>query len=238
MLTLLTQLIVGIIALILLIDIFTGFKICKSIFNRAQKKVDTIAEEIRDPEADAHVALRDIETKKTEMVELRKQILMAKKKAESNKSRSIKEVDRYEELAKLAGSSGNTEDVKLALSKKSVAQKKVSDAENEISRLTTQEDSLETKINEFDVLIENAKSNKDYLTSQLKINQFNTSVNEVLKDGGKAMSALERLEADVENSRIEAEISGELSQEAAGLEAKYKTPSGISDDEVAKYLKK
>lgn len=238
MITLVTELIVGLIALIVLIDVFTGFKIFKSIFNRAQKKVDDVAEELRDPEADAHVALRDIETKKNEMAELRKQILMAKKKAEANALRSVKEVERYEELAKLAGNAGNAEDVRLALSKKSVAQKKASDAEKEISRLTSQEDSLETKINEFEVLIENAKSNKDFLTSQLKINQFNTSVNEVLKDGGKAMSALERLEADVEQSRIEAEISGELSQEAAGLESKYKTPSGISDDEVTKYLKK
>lgn len=238
MITLVTELIVGLIALILLIDVFTGFKIFKSIFNRAQKKVDTIAEDLRDPEADAHVALRDIENKRNEMINLRKEILLAKKKAESNKVRFTKEVERYEELAKLAGNAGNVEDVRMALSKKSVSEKKVNDAEKEISRLSNQEDNLETKIGEFDVLIENAKSNKDYLTSQLKINKFDTSVNEVLKNGGKAASALERLEADVENSRLEAELSGELSQEAGGLEAKYKTPNNVSDEDISKYLKK
>ena len=35
---------------------------------------------------------------------------------------------------------------------------------------------------------------------------------------------------------IAVELSGELSVEAGGLEAKYKTPSGVTDEEVNKYL--
>ena len=62
----------------------------------------------------------------------------------------------------------------------------------------------------------------------------------MLKDNnGTALTAIEKLRADVENSAMEAELSGELAEDQKSLETKYLSPSAeVSEDDVAKYLKK
>ena len=208
----------------------------KSLFNRAQLKADQAAEAVRDPNADAHAALQNIRKQKTEMVEVRKNILIATRTAQSRKAQAEAEVARYEGLAKLAGNAKNIEDVKLALTKKAAAEQKAKDAANEVGKLSAQEDGLEAKIAEFDLLIEKAENDREYLSTQLQINQFNAQVNNVLKSSDGARSAISRLSDDVERSRIEAEVSGELSDDSTSLEARYKPANGVTDEDVNKYL--
>lgn len=235
-LTSILEIAVLIIGLFLVVDLFTGFKMLKSLFNRAKLKADGIAESVRDPKADAHAAIASIRQKKADMIELRKKILFKIRAASNKKQQAEAEVTRYEQLAVLAGQAKNVDDVKLALEKKAVAQQKVVDASKEFTKFTAQEDGLEGKIAEFDVLIEKAETDKEFLSTQLEINQFDTEVNTVLKSGGSALGAIDKLRADVDASRIEAEVSGELSAESAGLEAKYNTASSVSAEDVNKYL--
>lgn len=234
--TTLLEFVLLLIGLFLVVDLFTGFKMLGSIVNRLRLKADKAAEAVRDPEADAHAALNNIRSRKAAMVELRKKILVAIGTAKSKQRTAQAEVERYEGLAQLAGKAKNADDVGLALTKKAAAQQKLTDATSEVTKRTKQEDELEAKIAEFDILIEKAETDKDYLVSQFSINNFDTEVNQVLKSGGDAASALDTLRADVERSRIEAEVSGELSAESAGLEAKYATKGGVSADDIAKYL--
>lgn len=203
-------------------------------------KADKVADEIRDPIADAHTALSNIKTKREEMITLRKNILLETKKAKSKETRSNNEIEKFENLAKLAGEAGNADDVRIALEKKARSFKNLQAAQLDVSRLTKQEDALEEKIKEFDLLIEKAENDKTYLESSLKINQFNTAVNTVLKDNnGSALSAIEKLRSDVENSALEAELSGEIADEQKSLESKYLSSSAeISESDVASYLKK
>jgi len=224
------------IGLFIVIDLFTGFKMVKSLFNRVKLKADIAAESLRDPEADAHAAIASIREKKQTMVNLRKQLLVAIRVAKNKQSQADAEVARYEQLAILAGQAKNVEDVKLALEKKANAKQKSEDAAKEVSKLTAQEDGLEAKIIEFDILIEKAEADKDFLASQLKINKFNTEMNTVLKSGGSALGAIDQLRSDVDASRIEAEVTGELSEESVGLEGKYKPASSVSADDIRKYL--
>lgn len=238
--TLLTEIIVALIALIVLLDFFTGFRMAKSVINRLRMKADKVADEIRDPIADAHTALSNIKSKREEMITLRKNILLEIKKAKSKETRSNNEIEKFENLAKLAGEAGNADDVRIALEKKTRSRKNLQAAQLDISRLTKQEDALEEKIKEFDVLIEKAENDKTYLESSLKINQFNTAVNQVLKDNnGSALSAIEKLRSDVENSALEAELSGEIADEQKSLESKYMSPSAeVSEADISAYLKK
>ena len=238
--TLLIEILGATIGLIFLLDFFTGFKMTKSVLNRLQLKVDKVADEIRDPIADAHAALQSIKNKREEMVSLRKNLLLEVKKAKSKETRANNEIEKFESLAKLAGEAGNRDDVRISLEKKARAKKNLESAQLDISRLTKQEDALEEKIKEFDSLIEKAENDKTYLESSLKINQFNTAVNQVLKDNnGSALSAIEKLRADVENSALEAELSGEIADEQKSLELKYLSPSaGVSEDDISTYLKK
>ena len=238
--TLLTEIIVALIALIVLLDFFTGFRMAKSVINRLRMKADKVADEIRDPIADAHTALSNIKSKREEMINLRKNILLEIKKAKSKETRSNNEIEKFENLAKLAGEAGNADDVRIALEKKARSRKNLQAAQLDSSRLTKQEDALEEKIKEFDVLIEKAENDKTYLESSLKINQFNTAVNTVLKDNnGSALSAIEKLRADVENSALQAELSGEIADEQKSLESKYMSPSAeVSEADISAYLKK
>lgn len=238
--TLLTEIIVALIALIVLLDFFTGFRMAKSVINRLRMKADKVADEIRDPIADAHTALSNIKSKREEMINLRKNILLEIKKAKSKETRSNNEIEKFENLAKLAGEAGNADDVRIALEKKARSRKNLEAAQLDSSRLTKQEDALEEKIKEFDVLIEKAENDKTYLESSLKINQFNTAVNTVLKDNnGSALSAIEKLRSDVENSALEAELSGEIADEQKTLESKYMSPSAeVSEADISAYLKK
>ena len=238
--TLLTEIIVALIALVVVLDFFTGFRMAKSVINRLRMKADKVADEIRDPIADAHTALSNIKSKREEMINLRKNILLEIKKAKSKETRSNNEIEKYEQLAKLAGEAGNRDDVRVALEKKTRSRKNLEAAQLDVSRLTKQEDALEEKIKEFDILIEKAENDKTYLESSLKINQFNTAVNMVLKDNnGSALSAIEKLRADVENSALEAELSGEIAEEQKSLELKYMAPSAeVSEDDISIYLKK
>jgi phage shock protein A len=153
--------------------------------------------------------------------------------------KAVAETAKWEGIAKLAGEQGNVADIKTALEKKANAERELALAQTDVTRVQKQEDALQAKIEEFDTLLDKAETDKGYLESSLKINRFNTAVNTVLKDNnGSAMSALERLREDVTISGFEAELSGEMAEETKGLEGKYALASGVSDDEVAKYLKK
>lgn len=238
--TLILEILVTVIALVIVLDLFTGFRMLKSVTNRLRKKADEIAEEVRDPVADAHAALANIRQKHSEMSELRRTLLLEVKRAKNKQIREQANVEKYENLAALAGSAGNADDVRTALERKANAQKALDAANLEAVRIQKQEDVLEEKIKEFASLIESAENDKTYLESQLRINKFNTEVNNVLKnDNGSAQFALEKLRNDVERSAMEAELSGELADEVKNLESKYLAPStGITDDEISKYLKK
>lgn len=240
MTTILFQTIAGVLLLILLLDYFNKFRMIKSLFNRLRKRADDAAESVRDPIADAHVALADIKKKKDEIVSLRKNLLFEVKKAQNKRDLATKETLKFESLAQLAGQANNVEDVRLALEKKAVAEKEKTQAELDVTRLSNQENALEDKIREFDNLISRAENDKTYLESSLKINKFNVEVNNVLKEGsGSAVSALDRLRVDVENSAIEAELSGESTSDTKDLENKYLSAStSVSQSEVDKYLKK
>lgn len=238
--TLVTEILASLIGTFLVLDLFTGFRMVRSLGNRLRLKADKVADEIRDPIADAHAALENIKSKREEMTNLRKNLLLEVKKAKSKETRATNEMEKFENLAKMAGEAGNREDVRVALEKKTRARKNLDAAQLDISRLSKQEDLLEEKIKEFDALIEKAENDKTYLESSLKINKFNTQVNEVLKDNnGTALTAIEKLRADVENSAMEAELSGELAEDQKSLETKYLTPSAeVSEDDIEKYFKK
>lgn len=238
--TLVIEILASVIGTFVVLDMFTGFRMIRSLGNRLRLKADKVADEIRDPIADAHAALENIKSKREEMVALRKNLLLEVKKAKSKETRATNEMEKFENLAKLAGEAGNREDVRVALEKKTRARKNLDAAQLDIARLSKQEDLLEEKIKEFDSLIEKAENDKTYLESSLKINKFNTQVNEVLKDNnGTALTAIEKLRADVENSALEAELSGELAEDQKSLETKYLTPSAeVSEDDIEKYFKK
>lgn len=238
--TLLIEILASVLGLIIVLDFFTGFRMSKSILNRLRMKADKVADDIRDPIADAHAALENIKNKRQEMIDLRKNILLEVKKAKSKETRANTEIEKFENLAKLAGEAGNRDDVRISLEKKARAKKNLESAQLDFSRLTKQEDALEEKIKEFDLLIEKAENDKTYLESSLKINQFNTAVNQVLKDNnGSALTAIEKLRADVENSALEAELSGEIADEQKSLELKYLSPSAeVSESDISTYLKK
>ena len=238
--TILIEILASVLGIFIVLDFFTGFKMTRSLFNRIQFKADKVANELRDPIADAHAALENIKNQKSDMVEVRKGILLEVKKEKSKETRANTEIEKFENLAKLAGEAGNREDVRIALEKKARAVKNREAASLNIARLTKQEDLLEDKIKEFDALIEKAENDKTYLESSLKINQFNTQVNKVLKDNnGTALTAIERLRADVEQSAMEAELSGELAEGEKTLETKYLTVSAeVSDADIDQYFKK
>jgi phage shock protein A len=239
MITLLFETLVGIFALIVLLDFFTGFRMTKSLINRLRQKTDEAAENLRDPVADAHVALQDIQNKKNEMVELRKKLLIQVKTAKSQQTRANSDITKYDDLAKLAGNAGNADDVKTALEKKASAKTKLDNYANDVVRLTKQEDELENRIKEFTGLLEKAEQDKTFLQSELEIRKFQTSVNSVLRDNtGTALSAIDRLRADVDKAKAEAEVSDELVGEATTLESKYSPKSVVSDDDIALYMQK
>jgi phage shock protein A len=235
----LTQLIIGLIALIVMLDFFTGFKLTKSIFNRLRKKASDAAEAVRDPIADAEAALVDIKRKKGEMVDLRRSLLVSIGQSKKRKENAEKEAEKYEKLAKLAGQAGKVEDVRLALNKKASAEQVFDRAETEVAKLSKQEDDLEEKIKELENLITKAESDKEHLATSLKINKFDIAVNSTLKDGaGEAQSALKRLELDVMRTSIEAEVTGTMSDESKSLEERYESKNGVSDADIEKYLTK
>lgn len=238
MITLLTELIIGIFALIVLLDFFTGFRIVKSIVNRLRQKTDLAAETLRDPVADAHAALQDIKNKKAEMIELRRKLLVQVRTTKGQETRANSDIKKYDELAKLAGGAGNVDDVRLALEKKQKAVERAENYAKDAARLTKQEDELEVRIKDFDTLLEKAEQDKTFLQSELEIKKFQTSVNSVLKNNtGSALSAIDRLRDDVEQAKALAEVSEELVNESTSLEEKYVSKSVVSDADVAKYLK-
>lgn len=232
-----TEMVGIILAIIIGLDAITGFKLTRSIFNRGKLKINDLAEAARDPIADASAALEKIKGEREGMLKLRTDLLIETKAAKARQVKATSDVAKYEQLALKAGTAKNADDVKLALSKKQEAQKALDLAILDEQRLTKQEDSVENKIQEFDALISQAENNKNFLASSLKINEFDKKVNTVLKDNnGEALSAIAKLEQDVQRSAIEAEVAGELAAETKGLEDKYTTPQ-ISDSDIAHYMK-
>lgn len=235
MLTTLLQIVAVLLILILIVDYFNSFKICKSLFNRSRKRALDVAESIRNPVADASVALADLENKKKEMVALRSNILtqiaMAKQKATKAKN----DVDKFEQLAQKAGAAKNTDDVRLALENKNNAVVELTRADSEVKRLSVQEDQVEVRIKEFESKLTKAKYDAQFLESELQMANFNKEVATALGSGGAAISAIEQLGQDAMRASAQAEAAGIVSNETRSLEDRYSN-DGVSDADVAKYM--
>jgi phage shock protein A len=114
----------------------------------------------------------------------------------------------------------------------------VSDLESQLLATQKQEDELEALIKNCDSLIENAKNKTEIVASQIETNKFKAQVASVLKDNsGDAVSALQRLEADAERHKAEAEAAEEFAGENQSLEQKYAVKPTVSEADVSKYLK-
>lgn len=234
----LLSIIATVVGVIIILDYFNKFRMTKSVLNRLRKKADDAAESVRDPVADAHVALKNIEDQKDKMQQLRVTLLVEVKTAKGKMEAHLAESAKYEELAKKAGAAGNAADVRLALEKKRAADAAFAAEESNFKRFQEQEDKVEARLKEFDALIAQAKARQKTLVSELQIQEFNQKVAETLKGGGDATSALEQLEKDVQRAKARAEAAGEIGDEARSLEDKYSAPTSVSDEDVNKYLQK
>lgn len=236
---LLFQAIIAVFILIVLLDFFTGWKITKSLFNRAKKKAADAAEAVRDPVADADAALASIKDKKDDAVKLRKNLLTQVKLSGTRATKIREEIVNFEKIAQLAGKAGNANDVRDALNRKVDAENRLKSAESDAKRFQDQENTLEGKIKEFDALITKAEQDKEYLQSALQISQFRNEVNAVLKDNsGDAQSALDKLRDDAEQAQALADTTDELIAEGTNLNKYLADVPKVSDDDIAKYLVK
>lgn len=236
--TILLSLAAFIFAVLFLVDLLIGFKMTKSIINRFTSKAENLAEEFRDPVADAKGAIRKIENDKEDAVALRKTLLVKLSTLKSRIAKAKANVDKFESLAVLAGRAGNAEDVQSALQSKNNEASLVSDLESQLLATQKQEDELEALIKNCDSLIENAKNKTEIVASQIETNKFKAQVASVLKDNsGDAVSALQRLEADAERYKAEAEAAEEFAGENQSLEQKYAVKPTVSEADVSKYLK-
>lgn len=238
MITILFELALALLAIIFVLDLFTGFKILRSIGNRLIFKKDQIAQEIRDPVADAHAAISQIEQKKEQAVTRRKELLAKIHAIRARIAKENKNIENFEDLAKLAGKAKNADDVRSALEKKKTAQNRVENLNQELVSFQKLEDELENMIKNCDDLIQTAKDSKERLMSELENNKFRRDIASVLKDNsGEAMGAIQQLENDVLQIKAQADSAEELAGENVTLEQKYKVPTNaVSDDELSKYL--
>lgn len=237
MITILLELTLFIVALIFLVDLLIGFRMTKSIFNRFTAKAEAMAEEIRDPVADAAAAIRKITEDKNNAIQLRKTLLVNIATLKARIAKAQKNITNFENLAVLAGKAGNADDVKQALQSKANAVDSVASLSAQLASTQKQEDELENLIKNCDSLIAQANDKKDIIATQIQNDQFKAKVASVLKaNSGEAMSAIQQLEADAEKYKAEAEAAEELAGENLSLDQKYAVKSTVSDDDVAKYL--
>jgi phage shock protein A len=239
MITILLELTVFILALIFVIDLLIGFRMTKSLFNRFTAKAEAMAEEIRDPVADATAAIRKITADKDNAIQLRKTLLVNIASLKARIAKAHKNISNFENLAVLAGKAGNADDVKQALQSKANAIDNVASLTAQLNSTQKQEDELELLIKNCDGLIEQANSKKEIISNQIQNDQFKARVASVLKaNSGDAMSAIQRLEADAERFSAEAAAAEELAGENLTLDQKYAVKSTVSEDDVSKYLPK
>jgi len=210
----------------------------KSVINRFASKAENLAEELRDPVADAEAAIRKIENDKRDAISLRKTLLVKISTLKGRITKAKANVDKFENLAVLAGQAGNAEDVQSALQSKNNEIALTADLESQLLSTQKQEDELENLIKNCDSLVESAKNKKEIVAAQIETNKFKTQVASVLKDNsGDAISAIQRLEADAEKYKAEAEAAEEFAGENRSLEQKYAFKSTVSSADLSKYLK-
>jgi phage shock protein A len=239
MITILLELTLFILALAFVIDLFINFRITKSIFNRFTSKAEEIASEIRDPKADAEAALRTARASQQDAIGLRKKLLVDIAALRNKIKKATLNVEKFEDLAKLAGKAQNAEDVRTALTQKNNAVSALDGLNKQLASLQKQEDDLEKVIIDSKALIEKIESEKDLIVTTIKTNQFKAEVSTVLRDNaGKANSILEQLQADSARYQAEADAADELAGESRTLDQKYAVQASVSDDDISKYLAK
>lgn len=238
MITIILDILLLVLAAIILIDAFTGFKLMKSLFNRVFQAKDNIIEAVRDPVADAHTAIAQITARKETAKSTRKKLLTKINVHAQKIATAKKNVVRFEELAVLAGKAKNAEDVRTALDSKNSAVRRVNELEEQLKAFRTQEDTLEKQIQECESLIERALDRKEILEHELESATFAEEVATVLTDNaGAAQSAVQQLENDVALAKAKAATAQELAGENQSLDDKYRTdPDAVTDSDIAKYL--
>lgn len=238
MITILLELTLFILALIFLVDLLIGFRMTKSIFNRFTAKAEAMAEEIRDPEAEALASLRSARASQDEAIGLRKKLLVDIAALRNKIQKATLNVDKFENLAKLAGQANNADDVRTALNHKNNAVSTLTSLQKQLVSLQKQEDDLEKMINDSKVLIEKIENEKELIVTSIKTNKFKTQVSSVLRDNaGQANSILEQLEADSARYQAEADAADELAGENESLDQKYAEKPSVSEADISQYLK-
>lgn len=206
---------------------------------------ERVAEAMADPVRDGKFAIEDA---KTEIAGFTSQIatLMAGTKSLSRKLVEQKEsVAKFERIAQKAGAATDAEAVREALNLKAKAESQVKAFEKEISLNSALEKQLRVQLDNLQDTVSNAENNEVRLEARIQGSSIRTSVAKSAAGvgTGKGLSALENLAQAADKAESQAEAWEDMAHsstegKSADLVAKYDSGSGVSDDDVAKYMAK
>ena len=216
------------------------FNTLKELGKKLRRKDEAVAEDMKDQVADGKDAIAASEKQIKDFMSKIAGIVSHNKKLGLTRKDKKDEVKKYDAIAKKAGEAGNADHVRQAVEKINNAKAEVSNLDVQIKKNEQLISSLRKQLDKARAKVAEAKSNINQLAARedaAKIRKELAQAGSDFGDGGP-LAALDNLKDKVSQDEVEAEAYEELSGTGEdSLEEVYAT-EGVSDDDIAKYMKK
>jgi len=219
----------------------------KSIANALRGATEAAANQLQDPVRDGKFAIEDAKKQKDAFVSQIASLVAGTKALEKRVANENAEVQKFENIAQRAGAANDADGVREALALKAKNQKEADAFQHEIDQNKALEAKLRAQLDDMNARIENAETDSVRLGVRVESSKLRTEVAKGAAgvSGGDGLAALDELSKAADDSDAQAEAWEEMAKtnaHASGsdLSAKYGdgTKGAVSDDDVAKYLKK
>lgn len=171
-------------------------------------------------------------------------VMAEEKRTKRDVDENAEQIEKYDQLARKALTTGNEEDAKTFLAKKQEyvnngvdLQKSYEVAKANATKMKEMHDKLTKDVQELEQRRKNVKSKVAVARTQEKLNKVSSSMG----TASDAMNAFERMEEKADNMLDRANSTAELNEDInAGIESledKYNNPSASVDEELEKLKK-
>ena len=232
---------IGVVFFIMAI-MFGKSQLAKTARNRVSDIGDTITKTIADPikdgEADIKEAHKELDSLNSTIAELITETFKLKHRVDNYTA----DVAKYENIAIAAGKAGDKDGVTQAVNLKKTAETQATTLQKEVAKNTTLEAQLREQVSLLSHKIENAENSKVRLSAILTSSNLRETIAKKAAGVGTAngLAALDNITNAADNAEAKAEAWEKIaatstSGSAQTLEKKYATPA-VTDDEISKYL--
>lgn len=232
---------IAFIILLFVIDFLSGGKLINAFHARAVKASQDAAKAVSDPAAEANLAISQakagLSQAKQKLNQLKEDRAVTARKLDVASNNA----DRYEQVARLAGSSGKADDVRKALTEKKRFVAEMDLYKNKLEQTDKVIADFSATISKRELEIEAADRNKQLSILKIETNEtltrFEDDMASLKNSLGSDLTVGALEEAALRSETARKNKEGENDSSSAGLLARYENDdAGVDDDELNRYL--